>query len=162
MWEAITNLLTNQNTWMLLLFVIVLFVLIIISVKKGLIKVDSQNVKLGGDDKEREIIRHQTEWAYLYIMALRNKFSLSDSPFQGYLAKYVLEKVYDEVVKWITFNHITDTETYISIKKKKIESLVYNMEDVRSEFRTPEFKERIDNWTEEVIKELVQIRKAYK
>ena len=91
---------------------------------------------------------------------VRSKFKADETKYNGYFTKYILERVYDKVVEWITFNHLTLKNEYIEIKQEEICSLIYGL-GIGEEYKTPEFKKRICNWTREVIEHLVQIREVY-
>ena len=58
------------------------------------------------------------------------------------------------------FNHISTNKAYVEIKQEKICSLVYGV-GINPGLHTPEFKERMYQWTEELITRLVQIREYY-
>lgn len=161
MWEAIGKVLTSQNTWMVLVFFAMLIALLAFLAKAGLITIHTKAVKIGDDQREREIIRQQVEWAHLYIMSLRSKVESDDSKYNSYITKYILERCYDKVVEWITFNHLNTKNAYIEIKQEEICSLVYGL-GVKDEFKTPEFNLRMKNWTQELIEHLVKIREVYK
>lgn len=149
---------------MILLLIAVLSVL----VKLGIIKVKTKHVHIGGDDTadaylERTIIREQCDFTHTYLMGLIGKVQqvTPDLLYDGYFVKYILEVVYDEIVKWITFNHITNDEAYVTSKQAKVCALVYSM-NVRPEFKTPEFQERMKQWVREIIEGLVRTRSVYK
>lgn len=161
MWEAIAKALTNENTWMVLVFLAAFIVLIVVLAKVGLITVHTKAVKIGSDENERNIIRRQVDWTHFFIMSLEAKIQTDKTQYGGYFTKYVLECVYDEIVKWIMQNHITTAADYIEVKQETICAIVYSM-GVRDEFKTKEFKQRMCNWTREVIERLVQIRGVYK
>lgn len=160
MWDAIKGVLTDTNAWQVLLFLVFLVVIVIIAGKKGLLSVKAKGIRLGTDENERNIIRQQIQWSHLYIMSLRSKFKADETKYNGYFTKYILERVYDKVVEWITFNHLTIKNEYIEIKQEEICSLIYGL-GIGEEYKTPEFKKRICNWTREVIEHLVQIREVY-
>lgn len=159
MWDAIKGVLTDTNTWQVLLFLVFLVVIVIIAGKKGLLSVKAKGIRLGTDETERNIIRQQTEWAYLYIMSLQSKIE-TDGTYNGYFTKYILERIYDKTVEWITFNHLHTKNAYIEIKQEEVCALVYSL-GVKDEFKTPEFKKRMCNWVRELIEHLVQIREIY-
>ena len=75
-------------------------------------------------------------------------------------ADLILEKVFDKVVDWIHYNHISDTGMYIEIKKEEIKNLVYGF-PIPEEYKTPEFKQRMEGWVEELILNLLKVRKEY-
>ena len=161
MWEAIGKILTDKNSWLVLCFVLVIIVIFIREVKGGFFSFRSARLRIGSDEKERNIIRQQVEWAHIYIMSLESKITADESSYNGYFTKYILERIYDEVVDWVTFNHLNLDSAYIEIKQEKVCALVYSMR-VRPEFQTKEFKQRMNNWTREIIEGLVRIREIYK
>lgn len=160
MWNAIKEILTDTNTWQVLLFSSFFIAVIIIAGKNGLLSVKAKGIRLGTDEIERNIIRQQVEWAHLYIMSLQSKIEVDESRYNGYFTKYILERIYDKTVEWITFNHLHTKNAYIEIKQEEICALVYGL-GVKDEFKTPEFKKRMCNWTRELIEHLVQIREIY-
>ncbi len=160
MWEAIGSVLTNENTWMVLIFAAALAVVVLVCVRSGHLSFRSSKLRIGSDERERNIIRQQIEWSHLFIMSLRTKIGADESRYSGYFVKYVLERVYDKVVEWITFNHLNLKNAYIEIKQEEICALVYGL-GIQDEYRTPEFKKRMYAWVQECIEHLVHIREVY-
>ena len=163
MWEAISKVLTSSNGFLISLLLLVLVVIAVVAVRQGVIKIKTDHVKIGTDSQEleRRIIREQISWVHEYIMSLESKLNVDKAEYNGYFTKYILESVYDEVIKWIAFNHLNTDQEYVSIKQELVCAIVYG-QDVRPEFKTPEFKERMCKWTKEVIEMLVKIREVYK
>lgn len=161
MWETIQIFIKDPRCLDLLTHITFIFILFLVGVKFGIISLNTTHLSIGNDTKERDIIRQQVEWSYAFIMGLESQIKVDTSKYNGYFTKYILEKVYDEVVNWITFNHINIESEYVSIKKEKLASIVYSL-NVRDEFKTPEFRKQMDEWTETLIYRLVQIRKLYK
>lgn len=167
-WTFMQGTLTSEAFMSRIPSVILLIIAVCILARMLKIKIKTEHIQIGGENRdvfyERKIVREQCDYAHTYLAGLLHKIrsTCSDGEllYCGWFSKYILEDVYDEVVKWITFNHITDDEAYISAKQKKICSLVYTY-NVRPEFKTPEFQERMKKWTEELIVELVKIRKLY-
>lgn len=160
MWEAISGILTDQNTWQVLFFCVFLVVAVILSGKSGLIAVKTKGIRIGVDEREREIIRQQVEWAHSFITSLRSKINLDEMEHNEYFAKYILERCYDKAVEWITFNHLNTKNVYVEIKQEEMCALVYGL-GVGGSFKSPEFRKRICAWTRELIERLVQIREVY-
>jgi hypothetical protein len=159
MWETITTLIDSPMCLNILAHLIIIILIILIGVKLGIISVNTKHLNLGSNQKERDIIRQQIEWSYAFIMGLESKFN--SKQYNPYFTKYILERIYDEVVNWITFNHINIESEYIVVKQEKLASIVYSL-IVKEEFKTPEFRKQMDEWTENLIYRLVQIRKLYK
>lgn len=165
MWEAIANVLMSPNILKVVFGLSVLIILLIVLVKLRVITINTEHVTIGdkeSTDLEQTIIRNQITFVHLYCESLEGKIAQVKSPlrYDGYFAKYVLERVFDKIVEWITNNHITDNEPYVHIKQEEICNLVYSL-GVDEEFKTDEFRERMRNWTEEVILEIIKIRKVY-
>ncbi len=78
-WEAVKEVLTSPNAWMFLLFVI--FVLFVLNrmAKSGLLSFKGKGLRVGSDETERTIIREQSKWAYLFIMAIKGKVLTEDA-----------------------------------------------------------------------------------
>lgn len=159
MWESISNVLTSGNAVAVLLTLIVLIIILSILAKKGIFQFSGKGVTIGDNEDERAVIRQQTEWSQLFIQSMRQLpiFEGSDT----YHTMYILEKAFDEVLNWIVFNHISDSENYISIKQEKIWNLIQTLV-VDKKFTTEEFKQVIYDNTETLIKRLVHIRKNYR
>lgn len=146
--------------------VILLLIMVCILGRMLRIRIKTDHIQIGGEDRhayyERSIVRNQVNQAKLFCMSLENKLvDLLDKPkYDGYYVKYVLECIYDKIVEWIMYNHIENSEAYIENKQWEIQSLVYSF-NPPDPFKTPEFKERMDRWTAEIIDRLVSIRKLY-
>lgn len=159
MWESISNVLTSGNAVAVLLTLIMLVIVLAILAKKGIFQFNGKGVTIGDNEDERAVIRQQTEWSQLFVQSMRQLpiFEGSDT----YHTLYILEKVFDEVLSWIVFNHISDSENYISIKQEKIWNLIQTLV-IDKKFTTEEFKQIIYGNTETLIKRLVHIRKNYR
>ena len=162
MWDAIARVLTNDNALVVLVFVMLFGFILIILAMTGLVRIDTGAFKMGADHKERDIIRQQIEWSHAYIIGLKSQIIADETRFNGYLTMFVLEAAYDEVINWITFNHINLESDYIGIKQEKIRSMIHSMKDIKPEYKTKEYDKKVDKWVEELIRKLVLIRKVYK
>lgn len=163
MWEAIQNVLISKNGLAVILLIIVIVIMAIRLGKHGLLNIHTKHVSIGDDERERTILREQCDYVHTYLMGLSGKVNVmleGKLQYNGYFTKYILEVIYDEFVRWITFNHISTEEAYIHAKQMKLCSLIYSM-DINQCFKTREFQERMNKWTSEVIHELVHIRKLY-
>ena len=160
MWETIKDVLTSGNAWFILIFLVAVIVIGVIFGRIGLIKVNTKHIQIGNELTQRELVRRQVETAYTFVMSLEGKIITEGSTYDRYLTKYILERVYDKVIEWIIFNHITTNQLYVQDKQDNIENLVYTMV-VDDDFKTPEFKRRMDNWVKELIEQLVQVKEIY-
>ena len=131
-------------------------------VKKGVISINKGGVRIGSDERELTIVRNQSQWAYLYLMSLKGKLIDVEEPKRDdFFADVVLERCYDKVVEWITYNHISSNNSYIEIKQSEIRCLVYSLPTIQDAFKTPEFESRMNAWVKEIILNLINIRKEY-
>ena len=162
MWETVGNVLNGNNAIPVLVFAIIIFVVLGILVKKGIISINKGGVRIGSDERELSIVRNQSQWAYLFIMAIKGKvLDESATKEQQKNAELILEKVYDKVVDWIHYNHINSNNSYVEIKQGEIKSIVYSQDNLDDEYKTPEFEIRMDSWVKELILNLVNIRKEF-
>lgn len=158
MWEAIGTVLTSKNAHSILITILLLIIIIAILAKLGIFRLSVKGVNIGGDEDERAIIRQQTEWSQLFIQGLQKH-----PIFKGhdeYRTLWILERMFDEVLSWIVFNHISDSENYISIKQEKIWNLILTLV-TNEKFTSQEFQDIVYENTEKLIKRLVYIRKNY-
>lgn len=161
MWESLAKIFTSSHSLEVLLFLVIIIFMIMIFSGKGWFRFKGQKLQIGSDERERNIIKQQVETAHIFLMSLEPKIEeLGKEDYDSYLTKYCLERAYDEVVNWITFNHISNEEHYISNKQLKLTSLMYSL-GIKEQYRTPEFKDRMDRWIKELIQSLVEIRRAY-
>ena len=159
--EGLKEILTSPNAWMFLLFLVFAIFIIVKMSKSGLISFKGKSLRIGSDERELIIVRNQTQWAHLYIMSRKGKLiDENSSELTKVICENILEKVYDKVIEWITFNHINSSNTYVEIKQSEIKCLVYSLV-VSESFKTPEFEQRMNGWVKEVILNLITIRKEY-
>lgn len=159
MWDFIKAVSTSVYIIPVLIFTLIVLLTVILLVKKGLISINTRAVKVGTSESERAIIRQQIEWVHLHCDSLEKSLPHPQN-YDIWRGKYILERMYDEIVDWITFNHICTSEGYISIKQERIWATIQSLVR-KNEFSTPEFKEFIYNDTEYIIRRLVHIRQVY-
>lgn len=160
MWESISKVLTSENACEILFFLAVLIVAAIVLIKTGAVAIRTKHVRIGKAEAEREVIRRQVEAAHDFIMSIEGKINADTSHYNGYFTKFILERVYDKAIEWIMFNHISNTPMYVQDKQDTVCNLVYTF-DIGDEYKTPEFKKRMCNWTQELIAKIVQTRELY-
>lgn len=160
MWETISTVLTSANAWQVLIFLGIAVFIFVLLVKGGVISIKTKHFRIGQAEIERETIRRQVEAAHDFIMSIEGKINADTSHYNGYFTKFILERVYDKAIEWIMFNHISNTPMYVQDKQDTVCNLVYTF-DIGDEFKTPEFKKRMCNWTQELIAKLVQTRELY-
>ena len=158
MWQAIEKILLSDNSVIVLFFLVIIILLLAHFSNKGVFKWHTEKLTIGASENERAIIRQQVEWAELEIESLASMeiFSHVDE----WRTKYILEKMFDEILQWIIFNHIKDSPEYISIKQEKIWNMTQTLV-VREEFRSDEFKDFIYKEVDKIIKRLIFLRRQY-
>ena len=164
MWDSIKDILTSSNgIAIVILLLILIFIVLglgIMLIKTGFLKIYTKHVKLGNKISERELIRRQIEKAHEFVMGIEGKVTVDTSKYNGYFTKYILERVYDKVIEWIMFNHITVNQIYIQDKQETILNLIYAL-PISDEFKTPVFKEQVEKWVKELIEQLVNVKVLY-
>ena len=163
MWETIAQILTSTNAPTILLCLIVILILIAIFAKLGLISFHVKGVHIGGGVKEREVIRQQAAWAHTFVCGLEadiTELCKNVPEYNPYKTKYVLETVYDLVIEWITYNHITTDPDYIKIKQDLMRAYVKSL-CLSDYVATPKFYKQVDAWTAVIIENLVKIKETY-
>ena len=160
--EGLKEILTSANAWMFLLFLVFAIFVIVKMSKSGLISFKGKGLRIGSDETERIIIREQSKWAHLFIMAIKGKVLTEDATkAQNERAELILYKVYVKVIDWINYNHISPNNIYVEIKQGEIKNLVYSQDNLDDDYKTPEFAIRMDGWVRELILNLIQVRKEY-
>lgn len=160
MWETISTILTGPNAFVVLIFLAFVSVILFILVKSGAIRISTPNMSINTGDVERNIIRQQLDYVSLHLNGLEAKLDKPDD-YNEYLGKLIIEKVFDEYVNWITFNHINKSPAYVEIKQERVVSLIRQY-TIKEEFRSEEFEDLIRKDTKEVIEALIRIREVYK
>lgn len=160
MWETISTILTGPNAFVVLIFLAFVSVILFILVKSGTIRISTPNMSINTGDVERNIIRQQLDYVSLHLNGLEAKLEKPED-YNEYLGKLIIEKVFDEYVNWITFNHINKSPAYVEIKQERVVSLIRQY-TIRDEFRSEEFEDLIRKDTKEVIEALIRIREVYK
>lgn len=159
MWETIKEVLTGGNAISVLVTLILLILILAFLAKKGIFQFNGKGVKIGDNEDERAVIRQQTEWSQLFIQSMQQLPILEGA--DEYHTLYILEKIFDEALSWIVFNHISDSENYISIKQEKVWNLIQTLV-TEKKYTTEEFRTIVYENTEKLIKRLVHIRKNYR
>lgn len=161
MWQAITDIMTSQNAIPTILICFFIILLGVVLVRNGLLSIKTKYVQFGVvvREDEREIIRRQMEWIKIHLDGLEGTLP-KDENYDVYRGKFILEKVFDEYMEWITFNSMSMDSEYVASKQDIIVSLVWSLTD-KKEFRTKKFKEFLEEDTKNSIGKLIQIRHIY-
>lgn len=160
MWTAIRDVLLSPNVTLILCFIcFVLFVGIIMS-KTGLMQIHTNAVEIGAADKERNIIRQQTEYIKMHYEGIENTMSkpVGYDPWRG---KCIVQAVCSEFVDWITLNHLTTAPAFVEIKQDRVVAIIHSLAE-KQEFTSPEFDDFVREDVKQCITKLVQIRNYHK
>lgn len=152
----ITGLFQSSNAYQVLIFLLLTIWTIAIFAKAGVLYFHNGVLNIGDGGKERNIIKRQQEWAFNYIMGLSKEFKYDDDN-ERIFCERILERVYDKVVEMIIYNNISDNPDYVENKKTLLKSTVYGFK-IKEIYKTADFENKMDNWTEEIIHNLMVIR----
>ena len=160
MWDAIKEILTSSNASIVLVFLLVILVVAVILIKNGYINFDTESLRIGYADRERNIIKQQQDYVWLHLQDMEANL---DKPkdYDKTLGQMIIMAMYIEYVSWISFNHLTKSDAYISLKQNRLVALV-NRYTVKEQFKADDFIEYIRKDTKETIYELIKIREVYK
>lgn len=161
MWTALFTFLASDNFLKAVLGIAALVVLLSVLVKKRLISFKGKGLKVGASNEEElAIVRTQIQWCESDCEAMLREVSnrFSETEMNEYKARYTVEKVLDELIKIVIFNHITLEPQYIKLKQDLIWSVVseVNPEPIWNNLE-PIVKERV----EVAIRTLYEIRMYY-
>ena len=160
MWETIREVLTSSNAIIVLIFLFVIIMVAVALIKGGYVNFDSESLKINYADRERNIIKQQQDYVWLHLQALEANLP-KPKGYDKNLGQVVILTVYKEYVSWISFNHLTKSDAYISVKQNKLVDIV-NTLTVKSDFKTEEFIQMIKDDTKNTIYELIKIREVFK
>ena len=80
--------------------------------------------------------------------------------FDEFRAKYILELCYDEIEKWIHYNHIVDKDGYIENKQDTIWGIIQT-NVTNSKLSSKQFRKQVDDYVRHIIEHLISIRNEY-
>lgn len=157
MWDSALKIIQSGDSW----FLIIIALLTIMCVRQGLFRYRSEKILFGKDagEAERMILKSQIEYAYRMCQGFANQIPRFEG-FDDFRAKYIIELCYDEMIKWIYFNHIAAKDTYISQKQDIIWSIIQS-NVAHKKLSSDQFKKQVDERVEHIIRYLVTIREEY-
>lgn len=151
----------SNNGWIIALLIAVIAFLIIKSAKAGLFSFKSDKIKIGKDARltEQTVIRHQIEFAKTAIEGFERDIPKPEN-YDQFRGRYILEKLFDEVINWIIFNHIERTKAYVTIKQDIIISII-KKHTINEMYTSTEFIKQVKKDVEYIINKLIDIREEY-
>ena len=164
MWETIGEILTSSNAVEVLLilgFLLVICIIVaVVLIKCNVIQIHTQAVSVGYQDKERNIIRQQLNHVWLHLQDIEANLP-KDEDYDEHLGQEIILKMYKVYTDWISFNHISRSKSYITLKQKEMVAVV-NALTVNEKYKTEEFKEWLNDDIKETIYALIDIRETFK
>jgi hypothetical protein len=160
MWEAISDIVRSPNVSIIVILLVFLVLLGVVMVRSGMLNVHTDSVQVGAATRERDIMRQQIEWCRMHFQEMEHSMPKPDN-YNEWRGRYVAERVFDEYVEWITFNHFSKSPAYIEIKQDKIVALVRSL-TVLDYFHDQEFEDFLRQDTKNCIEKLIQIRMVYR
>ena len=153
--EALTAL--ASNGWLSLATVILIILILLVSIKVGIISFNGKGIKIG-DSKDRIMIRNQWEYANSTCEAQFAKirpYCKSDEE-----AKYLIARVEDVFQAAIIYNFMEDKENYVRAKQMLVLQAIQKR-SAAEHFYTDEFKDCCNKFTESLIRDLVRMKQLY-
>lgn len=153
--EALTAL--ASNGWLSLATVILIILILLVSIKVGIISFNGKGIKIG-DSKDRIMIRNQWEYANSTCEAQFAKirpYCKSDEE-----AKYLIARVEDVFQAAIIYNFMEDKENYVRAKQMLVLQAIQKRSSAEH-FYTDEFKDCCNKFTESLIRDLVRMKQLY-
>ena len=153
--EALTAL--ASNGWLSLATVILIILILLVSIKVGIISFNGKGIKIG-DSKDRIMIRNQWEYANSTCEAQFAKirpYCKSDEE-----AKYLIARVEDVFQAAIIYNFMEDKENYVRAKQMLVLQAIQKR-SAAEHFYTDEFKDCCNKFTESLIRDLVRMKRLY-
>lgn len=163
--NEVVNLLSVSNNFLILVGLIVLALLIItVLICTGFLKFKDNKLSIGRAKQEskenlRDIIRKQINYSRNKIQEVSTDYLVcQEDPEVIWKIKYVTEKVFDNVIQWISLNHMNKgDEYYIEGKQAEVLNIIRNI--VKTEkVLSQEFEQSIKQSTKELINALIDIR----
>lgn len=161
MWEAISEILNSQNGSTVLIVLLIVVLIAFMLIKGGNLSVNTEAIKIGARDSERNIIRQQQDYVWQHLVSMEHELQTIVPDYDKRLGLVIIQACYIEYCVWIAQNHLTMNDAYISLKQNKLVDIVGEYTE-KEEFQSDEFKDKIRNDTKDVIYQLIKIRELYK
>jgi len=161
MWEAISEILNSQNGSTVLIVFLIVVLIVFVLVKGGNLSVNTEAIKIGARDTERNIIRQQQDYVWQHLVSMEHELQNIVPDYDKRLGLIIIQACYIEYCVWIAQNHLTMNDAYISLKQNKLVDIVGEYTE-KEEFQSDEFKDKIRTDAKDVIYQLIKIRELYK
>lgn len=153
--------LTSNQIFAFGVFVIVVGAFLAYLSKKGLFSFQGKGLQFGrGQDLERTIIRRQLEYVDAAVEEAFTEIEHTDT-WEEWKSRFVAEKVKDCLQRTISFNHISNEKSYVSVKKLEVWAAIQSIGMTHQYYKSQEFKDLVYKWVEDTLEDLLSIRKHY-
>lgn len=159
MWEAISEILNSSNGALVVIVFLICLLIAFVLVKSGKLTVNTEAVKIGARDTERNIIRQQLDYVWSHLEEMEANID-KDDDYDEQLGQRIILSVYKEYTNWISFNHISKSEAYIRVKQKSLVAIV-NKLTIKEKYKGEEFLQFLRDDVKQTIYELIEIREVY-
>lgn len=147
-----------NNGWMSLATVLVIFGIICLMIKKGILSFRGHGLQIGESESTRSLIRNQWEYACSACDAQFYKirrYCKSDEH-----CKYLVAKVTDIFQQMAVYNHISMDDDYIKAKQGLVLQCIRKRAD-DTHFWSSEFEDCCNKFTKETIKAMYDMKKLH-
>lgn len=159
MWDSLGKIFTSDNGVAVILFVVFAMFFVGHLLNKGHIHFKNNVLSVGDGERERTILRYQSEYAYNFVSAWERDIE-KPGDWGDYRGKYIFMLVMSEINRWLMFNHLEASESYIRIKTETVLHIIRKRSDL--EFvRSDEFETVVYVQIDRLIRRLIDIRKQY-
>ena len=159
MWDSLGKIFTSDNGVAVILFMMFAMFFVGYLVNKGHIHFKNNVLSVGDGEHERTILRYQSEYAYNFVSAWERDIE-KPGDWDDYRGKYIFMLVMSEINRWLMFNHLEASESYIRIKTETVLHIIRKRSDL--EFvRSDEFETVVYVQIDRLIRRLIDIRKQY-
>lgn len=159
MWDSLGKIFTSDNGVAVILFVVFAMFFVGHLLNKGHIHFKNNVLSVGDGERERTILRYQSEYAYNFVSAWERDIE-KPGDWGDYRGKYIFMLVVSEINRWLMFNHLEASESYIRIKTETVLHIIRKRSDL--EFvRSDEFETVVYVQIDRLIRRLIDIRKQY-
>lgn len=153
--------LTSNQIFAFGVFVIVVGAFLAYLSKKGLFSFKAKGLQFGrGQDLERLILRQQLQYIDAAVEEAMTEIVKKDT-WNNWKSKYTAEVVKDCLQRMVSFNHLSMDRSYVLVKQLEVWACIQKNDMVDPYYSSDEFKQLIYRWTEDCIKDLLDIRKYY-
>lgn len=168
--EQLITVLNGKNANIILITILIITIILLLCAKLGIVSFKGKGFKIGHTEEDtRALLVKQKDYVIKYCNSIAERI-LIDMHRQGieleyFKIDYVVEKMLDTVLGWLLINHVSNDESYINLKIKESELVVFkaaskiNHDLLKNKKTEQYFKDICKTFTEEIIDGLIKIKK---